>query len=190
MKILQTKPHFSDEELQTILYSQTKIRAFKDWQIIYCVQTNYGQQSETIAKMLGATKSKVLYVIQMYNKYGKNWRTHDKWGGRRQGRCHLSLEDEKNLMQSLENEALSGKFLTFRRIKQFVENKVGKEVSEDYIWDLFSRHGWSKKMPRPYHGSASLTNRPKADKASQEEYKKPVLSEAEVNSKKIWSPSH
>ena len=67
---------------------------------------------------------------------------------------------------------MSGSILTFRHIKETVEKKVGKKVSDDYIWDLFSRHGWSKKVPRQHH--------PKADKAAQEEYKK--------NSKKIWMP--
>ena len=173
MKILKTVPHFSDESLKEIMYSHTELRAFQDWQIIYSVQTNYGKRSEEFAGMLGVAKSKVLYVIQMYNKHGKFWRTYGQWGGRRQNRCHLSLEDERSLMKSLEDDALTGKILTFRHIKKQVETRVEKEVSNDYIWDLFSRHGWSKKVPRPHH--------PKADKAAQEEYKK--------NSKKIWIPN-
>jgi transposase len=173
MKILKTAPHLSDESLKTIMDSQTLLRAFKDWQIIYSVQTNYGKKSEEFADMLCVTKSKVLYTIQMYNKHGKDWRTYDQWGGRRRQRCHLSIEDEKLLMGSLENDALLGKILTFRHIKKHVEIFVGKEVSNDYIWDLFSRHGWSKKVPRQCH--------PKADKAAQEEYKKKL--------KKIWTPN-
>jgi transposase len=127
--------------------------------------------------MLGVSKSKVLRIIELYNKRGKNWyifHYRNQRGGRRQKRCHLSLEDEKLLMKSLEDEALSGNVLTFRHIKKHVEARVGKEVSDDYIWDLFSRHGWKKKVPRQQH--------PKADKAAQEEYKK--------NSKKTWLPSH
>jgi transposase len=93
---------------------------------------------------------------------------------RREQRCHMSLSAEQFLMKSLEEEALSGKILTFRHIKKEVETFVGKEVSNDYIWDLFSRHGWSKKAPRPHH--------PKADKSAQDEYKK--------NSKRIWQPNH
>jgi transposase len=109
----------------------------------------------------------------MYNKFGKDWRTYGQWGGRRQQRCHLSLEDEALLMKSLEDSAFMGKILTFRHIKKHVEERVGNEVSNDYIWDLFSRHGWKKKVPRQNH--------PNSDKAAQEEYKK--------NSKKIWSPN-
>ena len=63
MKKLQTIPHYSDEELRTILNSQTEIRAFRDWQIIYSVQTNPGRKSEDIAGILGINKSKILQVI-------------------------------------------------------------------------------------------------------------------------------
>jgi transposase len=76
-------------------------------------------------------------------------------------------------MKSFEDEALSGDILTFRHIKKQVESRVSKEVSNDYIWDLFSRHGWKKKTPRQHH--------PKADKAAQEEFKK--------NFTKMWLPS-
>jgi len=174
MKILKTFPHLTDESVKTMMNTQTDIRAFKDWQIIYSVQTNFGKQAEEIASILGVKKSKVYNVVQLYNKYGTTWRTYDQWGGRRDARCHLTLEDEKLFMQSLEDEALSGNILTFRHIKDKVEVRVGKPVSGDYIWDLFSRHGWSKKVPRQHH--------PKADKAAQEEYKK--------NFEKIWLPNH
>jgi transposase len=173
MKILKTAPHFSDECVKNIMDSQLELRAFKDWQIIYSVQTNYGKKSEEFASMLGVKKSKILYVIQMYNKFGKDWRTYGQWGGRRRERWHLSLEDEVLLMKSVEDSAFMGEILTFRHIKKHVEERVGNEVSNDYIWDLFSRHGWKKKVPRQNH--------PKSDKAAQEEYKK--------NSKKIWNPN-
>lgn len=172
MKILQTKAHYSDEELLDILNSQTELRAFKDWQIIYSVQTNYGKKAEEIASVLGVSKSKVLNVIQLYNKKGLHWRIYGKWGGRREQRSYLPLEEEAKLLASVEDKAIQGNILTYRQIKEVVENRVGFEVSDDYIWDLFSRHNWKKKVPRQSH--------PKADKQAQEEYKK--------NSKKIWQP--
>ena len=112
----------------------------------------------------GQLMTMLLKTIQLYNKHGQDWRTYGKWGGRRETRCHLSLEDEKLLLKSLEDAALSGKILTFKHIMEEVERVVGKKVSDDYIWDLFSRHGWKKKVPRPHH--------PKADKNAQEEFKK------------------
>jgi len=53
-----------------------------------------------------------------------------------------------------------------------VENKVGKAVSDDFLWDLLNRNGWKKKMPRPHH--------PQRDITAQAEFKK--------NSPRIWMP--
>jgi transposase len=159
MKILKTVPHFTNEEIREIRDSFTEIRAFIDWQIILSVQENQGKEikeSSEFASMLGVTKSRVHYVIQSYNKYGKDWRIYGQWGGRREERCHLKIEDEKLLMQSLEKDALQGKILTFSPVKKKVEDFIGKKVSDDYIWDLFNRHGWSKKMPRPQHPTCTL----------------------------------
>jgi transposase len=77
------------------------------------------------------------------------------------------------MMKSLKLEALEGKVLVAKHIRKIVEAKVGKAVSDDYIWDLFKRHNWKKKMPRPEH--------PKKNKAAQEEFKK--------NSLKYWQPT-
>ena len=123
--------------------------------------------------MLGVKKSKVLHVIQLYNKQGIEWRIYGKWGGRRAERCHLSLEAERELLSGIEKEALKGNILTYKQIKSKAEAKVGKPVSDDYIWDLFSRHSWKKKVPRPSH--------PKSDKQAQEEYKKTLG--------KSWQPN-
>jgi transposase len=174
MKKIIISSHFSDKSLKNIMNSQTDVRAFKGWQIIYSAQSNPGQSRDDIAKMLCVSPSTVYRAVKDYSRHGKNWYICRQRGGRRQQRCHLSLEDEKLLMKSLESDALSGKILIFKHIKKRVEDRVGKEVSDDYIWDLFSRHGWSKKVPRQHH--------PRADRAAQEEYKK--------NLRKIWMPGH
>jgi transposase len=173
MRILKTKPHLSDNELLSLLNAQKEIRAYKDWQIIYSVQINSGKKAEEIAQILGVLKSKVYFVVQCYNKYGLNWRTYDNWGGRRENRCKLSLEDEKLLLKNIEADALSGKILTYKHVKNKVEAKIGNKVSDDYIWDLFKRHNWKKKVPRQSH--------PKSNKVAQEDFKK--------NLRKYWLPN-
>jgi len=174
MRVLKIESHMSEAELKKALCSKQSINDFKDWQIIYSVHSNPGKKALEIASILCITENKVYKTVQKFNRLGSSWKSDVKRGGRRQGRCYLTIEDEKLLMKSLEEDALSGNILIFRHIKEKVELFVGKEVSDDYIWDLFSRHGWSKKVPRQHH--------PKADMAAQEEYKK--------NSKKIWLPSH
>ena len=170
---LKTTPYFADKELKEIVNSQKSVRAFKDWQIIYSVQTNYGKKADEFAQILAVKKSKIYRVIQSYNKHGKSWRTYDNWGGRREARCILTLEEEVSLLKELEAEALKGQIMIYKHIKEKVEAKAGRKVSDDYIWDLFKRHNWKKKVPRQSH--------PSGNKKEQEEYKK--------NSKKIWLPN-
>ena len=86
----------------------------------------------------------------------------------------MSLEEEANLLNEGTAQALSGQILIYKHIKTKVEEKVGKLVSDDYIWDMFKRHNWKKKVPRQSH--------PKSNKKDQEEFKK--------NSKKHWQPNH
>lgn len=174
MRILSTKPHFNDIELKEILNSQTLVRAYQDWQIIYLVQTNKNKTTKDISEFLGIAKSKIYKVIQEYNKHGISWRTYNNWGGRREKRSLLSLEEEANILKEVEKDALQGKILIYKQVKEIIEKKISKNISDDYVWDLFKRHGWSKKVPRQHH--------PKRDLEKQEEYKK--------NSKKIWQPNH
>ncbi|GHU96008.1 hypothetical protein FACS1894156_6490 [Bacteroidia bacterium] len=85
----------------------------------------------------------------------------------------MTFEEESILLKSIENKALNGEILIYNSIKSIVEKKVGKSVSDDYIWDLFKRHGWSKKVPRQHH--------PEGDAEAQAEYKK--------NFAKHWRPN-
>lgn len=174
MKRLKTKPHCTDKELKAILSEQTDIPAYRNWQIIYLVQTNQEKTTEEIARFLGISKSKIYSVVKQFNKHGKAWRNDKTWGGRREARCLFSLEEEALILKEIEKDAISGSILTYKQVKTIIEKKANKAVSDDYIWDLFKRHGWKKKSPRKSH--------PKKDEQAQEEYKK--------NLKKIWLPSH
>ena len=77
------------------------------------------------------------------------------------------------MMKQLQSKALKGAVLTFRDIKDVVEKKLGGGVSNDYIWDLFRRHAWTKKAPRPGH--------PSQDVQAQEAFKK--------NFRAYWQPA-
>jgi transposase len=64
----------------------------------------------------------------------------------------------------ISEKASKGLILTISDIRKDVEEKTGHKVSDDYLWDLFHRHGWKKKAPRPVH--------PINRKKEQEEFKK------------------
>jgi transposase len=93
-----------------------------------------------------------------------------KEGGRR--RFLLTIDEETAMFVPLENLASKGLIKTSNDIRKVIEEKVGKVVSDDYLWDLLHRNGWKKKMPRPHHPKRSLED--------QADFKK--------NFPKSWSP--
>jgi transposase len=172
MRTLKIKPHLTDEELRDKMNSQKSIHDFKNWQIIYSVQTNPGKKGAEIAEILGMKMGNLYKKVQTYNKLGASWRDNVQRGGRREARCIMTLSEEKEFLKSVEEEALRGGIITYQQIKSRLENAINRTVSDDYVWDIFKRHNWKKKTPRQSH--------PKADKSAQEEFKK--------NSQRIWLP--
>ena len=174
MRTLKIAPHLSASELKKVMNSQKTIRDFRDWQILYSVQTNSGKQASEIAYILCVTITKIYKTVEKYNKLGVSWKSNINWGGRREERCIMTIEKEKEFLRGVETDAIKGAIITYQQIKSRLEAAINRIVSDDYIWDLFKRHKWTKKVPRQSH--------PQADKAKQEEYKK--------NSRKIWQPNH
>ena len=70
---------------------QKEVDSFRDYQIIYCVQTNFGKKAEEIVKILGITQNKVFKTVERYNKNGLDWKSGKSRGGRRETRCIMSL---------------------------------------------------------------------------------------------------
>lgn len=172
MRKLSLFPHLSNGALQSRMNAQYDIRLFKYWQILYCIQTNPGKQAGEYASLLGTDVSKIYRLVQLYNKSGAVFSDKLVWGGRRESRSLLSLNEEQLLMNGLKQKALKGQIITMNDIRVIVEQKTKRPVSDDYLWDLFKRHGWKKKVPRPSH--------PKKDIAAQQSFKK--------NSPGYWSP--
>lgn len=143
------------------------------WQIINALAIDPAKKSHQIAGVLGVSGATVLRIVKLYNTLGPNFDQGLQWGGRRQATSFMTLEQEAVMMKHLQSKAAKGAILTFHDIKDAVENKLAGQVSEDYIWDLFKRHGWSKKAPRPKH--------PGQDPEAQQQFKK--------NSQSYWRPA-
>jgi len=174
MRVLKIEPHLLEAGLKKMMNSQKSIPDFKDWQIIYSVQANPGKTASEIAKILCVKPANIYNKVQRYNKHGLSWKANVKRGGRREERCIMPLEKEQEFLKSIEENALGGQIITYQQVKLKLEKQIDRPVSDDYIWDMFKRHKWTKKVPRQSH--------PQADKAAQEEYKK--------NSPRIWLPNH
>lgn len=142
---------------------------FKRWQIIYLINT-YNVDASYLSDITSYSKANIYTIVRQYNESDEGDVNIQKRGGRR--RSLMSIDQEKHLMEGLEQKASEGQILTYLDIKTIVEKEIGKEVSDDFIWDLFKRNNWTKHSPRLHH--------PKKDKDKQEEFKK--------NSRTIWMP--
>lgn len=172
MRTLKLVSHLSDVELKKQLSLASGKPEFSRWQILYLVQVGKIVSASTIAPLVNLSIQSVYKIVEGYNKSGVSGVSCKPRGGRH--RFLLSTEQEAHLLQSIEQKAAKGLIKTAGDIRSLVESKVGKKVSDDYIWDLLKRNGWKKKMPRPYH--------PKRDIAAQQEFKK--------NSPGVWLPSN
>lgn len=172
MQILRLHPHLSTAEISQKLAGSSNVRIAGYWQIILSLSYNPGKKAEEYALFLGKTKSQIYKIVELYNKHGSDFTDLLQWGGRRKETSYLSLEQEAELVSSLGERAAKGEILTAKHIKAEVEAAIGHSVSDDYIWDLFKRQDWKKKMPRPEH--------PKKDQQAQDAFKK--------NSRKYWHP--
>ena len=169
MRTLVLTNPISDETIKQKMSDAKLIADFKRWQVLYMVKS-YDVDADYISDITGYSKANIYAIVQQHNNPNKKEVSIQARGGRR--RSFMSIEEEKAFMQNLEGKALLGQILSYLDIKKLVETNVGRVVSDDFIWDLFKRNGWTKHSPRPHH--------PKKNHTMQEEFKK--------NSKTIWLP--
>jgi transposase len=148
------KPHLGVAQVRERLYQSKNGHHASYWQIILSVISNPGKSAKDYCTYLGISDTKFYRIVSLYNKQGASFCEALQWGGRREKRCLLSVEEEKTLLQGWETTTLEGGLLVAKQLRTVVEQKVGHRISDDYLWDLLSRHGWRKKAPRPEHPKA------------------------------------
>lgn len=148
---MKLKPHMSEEEIRERQKTSKNLTEAGHWQIILTIQTNPGIKRKQVAQALGINESKVKRASENYNKEGRHWKEGKQHGGRRKEREYLSLTAEAELLESISEKAKEGKVITYHDVKPVAEEKIGHPVTRFYIYDLFKRHGWKKKAPRPKH---------------------------------------
>ena len=169
MRSLQLVSHLTDLEIIEKLSQNREDLTYSRWQIIYLIQVGKMSSAEVLAPIVNLSVHSIYKIVEKYSLAGPSSIFYKPKGGRR--KAFLSLEEEKELFISLEDKASKGQIKAAVDIRLIVEKKVGHIVSDDYLWDLFQRNGWKKKMPRPHHPKRSLED--------QLEFKK--------NSPRIWS---
>lgn len=152
--------HLSQDEIKQRMKASRDREQFQRWQSIFLTEKRL--QADRVAEYVGTTKGTVHQWIYRYNHDGPEGFMLRGRGGRRSGL--LSFDEEKALLAHIQPLAGKGRIATAFAIKAEIEEKIGKSVSKDYLYDILHRHGWRKVMPRPRH--------PKADTEKQEEFKK------------------
>jgi len=170
MRSLQVLDHLENTEVQRNLMESRGTINHSRWQIIYLIQIGNIHSADLLAPLVNLSVHSIYKIVEHYNRSGIGALVCKPKGGRK--RALLSLEEEASLFMSLESLASKGLIKTASNIRDVVEKKIGKPVSDDYLWDLLHRNGWKKKMPRPHHPKRSLEQ--------QAEFKK--------NSPKSWKP--
>jgi len=149
------KPHLSTEQIRERLYGSNNGHHASYWQIILTVSLNPGKATAEYCAYLGISDTKFYRIVALYNQKGAHFCEALHWGGRRERLCMMSYEDEQQLLESQTATALEGKLLVAKQLRQAVEQKLGHSISDDYLWDLLHRHGWTRKAPRPQHPKAA-----------------------------------
>jgi transposase len=171
MRTLQLVNHLTDAQLKEKLSATAGKPEFSRWQILYLIQVGKLRSATIISPLVNLSKPSIYKIVEQYNRSGVHGIKYTSRGGRR--RSLLSVEEEAQLLNAIEQKAAKGLIKTANDIRAMVEAKVGRSVSDDYLWDLLNRNGWKKKMPRPHH--------PKRNVLEQLEFKK--------NSLTVWLPS-
>ena len=148
------KPHLNTEQIRERLYRSKNGHHASYWQIILTMSLNPEKATADYRAYLGISDSKFYRIVSLYNQQGASFGDTLKWGGRRASCCLMSYGQEEELLQSWTEAALEGKVLVAKQLRAAVEQKVGYAVSDNYLWDLLHRHGWTKKVPRPEHSKA------------------------------------
>jgi len=160
--------HLGEYEIRQRMKASKDRSQFQRWQVI--LLTVKGLPADIVADYVGTTKGTVHQWVHHYNHDGPDEFLLHGRGGRRFGL--LPLDEEEAFLENIRTTAGRGRILTAFAIQAALEEKVGRAVSEDYLYDLLHRHGWRKVMPQPHH--------PKADREQQEDFKK--------NFRSWWQP--
>jgi transposase len=148
------KPHLNVEQIRERLYQSRNGRHASYWQIILTISLNPDRATKEYCTYLGISDTKFYRIVALYNEHGASFCEALKWGGRREPCCLISFEAEEELLQTQLATALEGGVLVAKQLREAVEQKVGHAVSDDYLWDILHRHGWTKKASRPEHPKA------------------------------------
>ena len=113
-----------------------------------------GMTQPAIAEAMGVSLSTVNRAHMAYDHGGLNALKRKPSGGRK--RENMTVANEKALLARFARAAGAGELLNIHDLKAAYEKAIGHETSKSTVYNLLSRHGWRKLMPRPFHPKRSI----------------------------------
>jgi len=127
------------------------------------LKVKQGKGAEEIADLLQLNVRTVYKHQERYRKEGLSAFVAKKPGSQSGPRL-MSREEEKALLNTLEERAGEGQLLTASQVKQACEEKLEKPVALSTVYLILHRNAWSKQRPRPRH--------PQGDEEAKTTFKK------------------
>jgi len=150
-------------ELKTAL--RWKLPAAQRERIQMVLLRESGMTQPAIAAAMGVSLSTVNRAHMAFNHGGIKALKPKPIGGRQ--RENMTVAEERVLLARFAKAAGAGEMLNIHDLKAAYEKAIGHETSNSTVYNLLTRHGWRKLMPRPFH--------PKRDIAAQNAFKKTIF---------------
>ena len=142
------------------------------------VLTSQGKLDQAnISEVLGVSKSTVKRMIKDFKTKSS---AEDEviapvWGGDR--RSLLTWEEENEVLGQMTPDAIQGHVVTVGDIQSALENKAGRKMSQQTVYNILYRHKWHKVVPDKVH--------PKNTPENLDEFKK-----KRFLTRYTWQPSN
>jgi transposase len=150
-------------QLKTALHWKIPVAQRQRIQMVLLRESGMPQPS--IAEAMGVSLSTVNRAHMAYGHGGIKALKPKPSGGRK--RENMTLAEEKALLARFARAAGAGEMLNIHDLKAAYEKAIGHETSNSTVYNLLTRHGWRKLMPRSFH--------PKRNIAAQDAFKKTIF---------------
>jgi transposase len=107
-----------------------------------------GESNAEIAVALETSAAVISTWVQRYVKGGIEALYDHRRGGNRR---NMSMEEEKELLDSFEARAEEGQVIEVSQIEAAYVEKVGHSIGSGQIYRVLKRHEWRKILPRSRH---------------------------------------
>lgn len=147
---------YSEQDKKIIQKAYSKCKDVKEQKRFLCLKLRIekGFSSKQIAEVVGYSPTFINEIISRYNKHGViGLQAKEQVGNRR----NLTLEQEKDILNSFSQQAESGKMLEVSDIIRGYEDTIGRRVAKSIVYKMLKRHGWRKLMPRSKHPKKAST---------------------------------